>query len=87
MSAQHNPGPWKVAGSVVNEISDRDGLLITKRVIGAANAHLIAAAPEMLEALKALTAGRVSPATGGRLILERDIEAAERAIAKAEGNQ
>lgn len=49
------------------------------------DANLIAAAPEMLEALKALTSGRVSPATGGRIILECDIQAAERAVAKATG--
>ena len=55
----HTPGPWKVLGEdvvlecnekeVVAWVGDIDGQMIN-------NAHLIAAAPDMLEALKEVVA-------------------------------
>jgi hypothetical protein len=85
MSA-HTPGPWDVA--------DTDDSLITKGrtkiamtfevegdVWGAANARLIAAAPELLFALKNLLA--VKNGEGGTAFDSDEI--ARAAIAKAEG--
>ena len=89
MNAKHTPAPWrlfrhkrsieiswpetnkKIASVPLNEFTDNSG--------NQANAALIAAAPEMLEALKALLALHIAhhndPAHA----------AARRAIAKAEG--
>jgi hypothetical protein len=62
MSEQHTPGPWKVVdswddytieGPNSEEIIFQDGPYGTP-TIKKANAHLIAAAPEMLEFLQAL---------------------------------
>ena len=92
--SEHTSGPWsasdKFGGTVwagedcVAEVSGHDGTWATSE----ANAHLIAAAPEMLIALKDLRDwiryeveidGCVVPAYTARL------RAAEAAIAKAEG--
>lgn len=85
----YTSGPWKAvnAGSV-REVISRDGRLIADVVmddasIGFANSALIAAAPELLSALKKLQTA----------IVERDLwhgqedelSAATHAIAKAEG--
>ncbi|MGB1214812.1 MAG: hypothetical protein ACPG4X_15710 [Pikeienuella sp.] len=50
-----------------------------------ANAHLIAAAPELYEAAARILSRPVSPATGGRIILEADLAALDAALAKARG--
>jgi len=54
----HSPGPWTVTGSGVS-IDTFDGIRIRQENTGAlkvrcANARLIAAAPELLDALEAL---------------------------------
>ncbi|MCC4240345.1 hypothetical protein [Thalassospira povalilytica] len=58
--AKHTPGPWKAhvtnlarSGQTEYEIHwSEDGECVAEIVHGAPDAHLIAAAPEMLEALK-----------------------------------
>jgi hypothetical protein len=58
MKKEHTPGPWKLAGPTT--ISNADETIVigyahnykTPRVQTDANARLIAAAPELLEALK-----------------------------------
>jgi hypothetical protein len=72
MSApQHTPGPWRVEkdGSAehhneANVINGADGTLIVYGQVGDADARLIAAAPEMLEALNEIASwgdGEVGP--------------------------
>ncbi len=52
----HTPGPWHVSDS--NEVLDEESCLVVAEIMGErpeiykANARLIAAAPELLEALK-----------------------------------
>lgn len=92
MSSKHTPGPWSVAGRMGY------GYLVDPNICvvyggegsgraddGPANALLIAAAPEMLEALKALHAAvKASKAMEGRKYLDLGIQV-NSAIAKAEG--
>ena len=86
---KHTPGPW--------EVEDNDGYggtfiyatgVTTAEVVGdsaeaIANALLIAAAPELLEALKALADDHEFGATGA--VRQDHLKAARTAIAKAEG--
>lgn len=95
--SKHTPGPWHVA----EEMDDDDNVLYTveadnlpvadiyRKAEHEANARLIAAAPELLEALKELIAwdleslpGEVSLGYSG---IEQDIAHAKAAIAKALG--
>jgi len=63
VSEKHTPGPWDLwvdkEGAFTIRAEPEDGMVIAKRNVGTndpaegiANAHLIAAAPELLEALK-----------------------------------
>lgn len=54
MSAQHNPGPWVAVESRVYFPNRAGGFDIRACPNAEANARLIAAAPELLEALRAL---------------------------------
>ena len=97
MTAQHTPGPWKVkagtnavlAGrkqicSHVNAASALPVNMLEDQEIAQANARLIAAAPDLLEALKGVL--KVERGSSGRIILEGWHEEAIRAaIAKATG--
>ena len=87
MEAQHTPGPWKQANTFVYALNDRGFNRFTCIVQDAhtpleeleANARLIAAAPDLLEALQnlenddgsipyhawALVQAAISKATGG----------------------
>ena len=61
MSKTHAPGPWKTTHSEVNgyRVSDSTGwgvAVVLKDTNDEANARLIAAAPQMLEALEACAA-------------------------------
>jgi len=92
MSTKHTPGPWKVISGAIVHSSDSAPVAEMNRTEEAskagiypverdANAHLIAAAPELLKACKRLLAGY-------SLIDEQREEAKEYArqiIAKAEG--
>jgi hypothetical protein len=85
----HTPGPWEKddvwiqsKGDTIAEVWDNS------------NAHLIAAAPDLLEALKSLAneatgfLAMADPTAHGQTnlkCLDRRIEAARAAIAKAEG--
>ena len=56
--SKHNSGPWKITHTALNgyRVSDSTGwgvAIVLKDVNDEANAHLIAAAPQMLEALEA----------------------------------
>ena len=89
--SKHTPGPWQVGHFDSNMICDSDGAnrgcAPIARVEGTAaerraNARLIAAAPELLEALR----GLLDPATNEDGEWYRQArEAARAAIAKAEG--
>ena len=46
MNAKHTPGPW-TAHPATHRISDRDGVIVTQS-FSAADARLIAAAPDLL---------------------------------------
>jgi len=61
MSKTHAPGPWKITHSEVNgyHVSDSTGwgvAVVLKDTNDEANARLIAAAPQMFEALEACAA-------------------------------
>src|SRR5689334_19211469 len=101
-TTKHTPGPWHVEAE---EWTDGQGILICCKDAGVAlidpddeegatpedfaNAHLIAAAPEMLEALKAfLRAPSIGSNGNGSVTIEVatfNLDAARAAIAKAEG--
>jgi hypothetical protein len=53
MSAKHTPGPWEIEGAAIN---DSKGTPLALCCSTEANARLIAAAPMMYEALKAIVA-------------------------------
>lgn len=58
MSAKHTPGPWSVKESPESSYGDHNKVYIGKTYInvdGEANAKLIAAAPELFEALQRAT--------------------------------
>ena len=73
MKTQHTPGPWVVAhdevqlhGSTIAELTKENQWntsagIVTEVMPWKANAQLIAAAPELLDALKALMHAHASP--------------------------
>lgn len=87
MESKHTPGPWKPLSSMDGHVEAECGLIAkayrysidSDELPVEANARLIAAAPEMLEALRAL----IEP-TYSRKTAERKARAA---IAKATGGQ
>ena len=92
-AATHTPGPWSALPGhscigFIDIISRLDGVVAqvtqsdnSPSETDIANAHLIAAAPELLEALK-LADAMLSGANMNANVVERKIRAA---IAKAEG--
>lgn len=91
----HTPGPWRVGETrhdydCVIRNAENDPVCVgvvagySKRT-ARANARLMAAAPEMLEALKAFLRAWRSPPTGNFEERGEAYEAARTAIAKAEG--
>lgn len=104
MTTQHTPGPWKCdggAGVVACEMQEtlRSGRTVARRVACAkgltieeveANARLIAAAPDMLAALRMAEGELIAALCSGGMTLEaaRKYHATRTmraAIAKAEG--
>jgi len=94
MAAQHTPGPWRlerttgghpaVIGSA--PLHPRGGLVAELVAVGQSDARLIAAAPDLLAALREVaeaTSGTSADALGQLVDLMRDT--ARAAIAKAEG--
>lgn len=84
-TARHTPGPWRVVGGDVwdahGEVMRRGSSVSEGSVNARANAHLIAAAPDLLDALKELEATFRGTSDIARLV-QRITRAA---IAKAEG--
>ena len=101
--AQHTPGPWVVYQNAIctddgkaNEIAKltRYGVWMDDGApygphnpIGDANARLIAAAPELLAALEAMTAAFDWQAPNANPAINAAVEAAHTAIAKAKGEE
>ena len=62
-AAKHTPGPWHIARFEASTVEIRNDRGLTVAEVGdssqedEANAHLIAAAPELLEALRCLIDG------------------------------
>ena len=77
--SKHTPGPWRVIGAGWDERGDAQYTLRDVKAIGAADARLIAAAPDLLAALKRVL-------SDDEVALSRpDYEFARAAILKAEG--
>ena len=88
MDAKHTPGPWAVGGRLV--IAEKYGSVCAVddgQSDYVANARLIAAAPELLAALKAITDELGVPDPGYPAPVANAAEIARAAIAKAEGGQ
>jgi hypothetical protein len=91
MSAKHTPGPWGVekyepscltmGGQALGHVAPDTASSEEREV----NARLIAAAPELLEALKSLLAHHRVQSLPSTDTLTPRIEAARAAIARAEG--
>ena len=83
---QHTPGPWHVneLGNVADKTRIVIGVIATtfESYSGEANARLIAAAPDLLEALKEMLDGHEDACTGYG---EGAADKARAAIAKATG--
>lgn len=96
MSAQHTPGPWK-AWQNTSEVGTNYWRFRTASEMyglqdnlggycGEANARLIAAAPELLEALETLNLViGLTPIAGNKDALQDACDIAREAIAKAKG--
>ncbi len=96
--SEHTPGPWKIDQewrydhhpkwrNIVSEFDDKNERLQVNGHMGEANARLICAAPELLEALKAV----IDWLDDGSILLSEvcaaNVLQARAAIAKAEGKQ
>ena len=92
-NATHTPGPWVVEGSdITNDYPDQGSrILIAEKGAIESDAHLIAAAPAMYEALKAMLGHegeRVYSGIGTEHdseALEAAKQAARAALAQADG--
>jgi hypothetical protein len=91
--SKHTPGPWVIdpCGDILgNRNTPTDNGLICgmcedrRDAEGAANARLIAAAPELLAALKEARSWLID-ADGGYGTYDTEIDAVDAVIAKAEG--
>jgi len=88
MSAQHTPGPWHTEGfGDQSTVGDAHGLGPLAVNLSAANARLIAAAPELLAALKALYARACSTEPDHQGLRHKSLSDAFYAIAKATEGQ
>ena len=94
MNAQHTPGPWAKIGASVANASTRKTIAVAVGCDGnsgeeEANARLIAAAPELLEALEAFlrapSVGSGGPGSSTIVVQDFNLRAARAAIAKATG--
>ena len=92
MSTKHTPGKWEICESgwfVISETAHICQMMGSRRdKEKKANARLIAAAPELLEALKRIRDGFDGyDITDWKAIVEENREVAANAIASAEGNE
>jgi hypothetical protein len=89
MTDKHTPGPWTVTDAIWDSGGDVAYILTGVKEACAADAHLIAAAPELLEALRTLVRmNNDAGPFGGEIYrdrVERAWDAARAAIAKATG--
>ena len=97
--ASHTPGPWEVAGSVIvlpnfphddicEVFNELDHTVTIPMDQARANAHLIAAAPEMLEALEECVLGFercMKAGHCGQEFIDIKLAPAKAAIRKAKG--
>ena len=91
--SKHTPGPWfqTVTPAGKGKVVDRNGFSVANTTAGRysqqiVDAKLIAAAPDLLDALESVL--KTPRGTSGRIILEAEDEADIRAaIAKAKGDQ
>lgn len=90
MSTKHTPGPWTVDGHIIKvkdamwmEIATVDGAETDG--LNAINARLIASAPDLLDALRTVAAGRLDHEHEIHDFDNRVRALARAAIAKAEG--
>jgi hypothetical protein len=90
----HTPGPWawyrrEVAGvEEATELRSPKGQVLCidlPEFIAVADKRLIAAAPDLLEALKAIVRGYDGPTVDAATAVSSHIQAARMAIVKAEG--
>jgi hypothetical protein len=81
-NAKHTPGPWVVSGKATINSTMRGWVASVSTVDRVANARLISAAPDMLEALRGILE---SMEMENPLAHKTQIDAARAAIAKAEG--
>lgn len=89
--SKHTPGPWIFSPEVPTIRSQKESEFVAC-ILGSgtaeddANGRLIAAAPEMLEALKAIVKSYEAHEDGyARSVLRAHFQAASTLIAKAEG--
>lgn len=89
MSAAHAPGPWEVGGTVrpcvfIGSLRVFTGVVNDEE--SRANARLIAAAPDMLAALRRAALALAFAAESSKA-MQDDYEAVSAAIAKATGQE
>jgi hypothetical protein len=89
---QHTPGPWKADGCDVTGPATTIAIALNKYDVGRANARLIAAAPDMLEALRPFAewARQYELSTAGDIrdeVMLQSLRRARDAVAKATGAQ
>ena len=89
MENKHNSGPWKITHTALNgyRVSDSTGwgvAVVLKDVNDEANAHLIAAAPQMLEALETADA-LIHRLLMGADYAQKEVEEIRAAIRAAKG--
>ena len=92
MSGKHTPGPWHVDGPTLKGPAYNIGGVNSHRTTeGRANALLIAAAPELLEALEAVKEWATEAEEGdpykARILKPQAWEKVRKALAKAKGTQ
>lgn len=81
MKTQHTPAPWRTVTDGISHWVEIDGkIIMVTKVNAEANARLIAAAPELLEALKLALQHLVYDGKHAAVV------AAKNAINSAEGN-
>ena len=79
--ARHTPGPWKIKESANGGAIVERAKNLSNQILPIEDAFLIAAAPELLEALK--TCSNALASLGGKAG-EYEVKKAKQAIAKAE---
>lgn len=85
MEPKHTPKPWRVAGQNIYG-NEQNGYICTwsGRL---ADAHLIAAAPDLLEACKDVICAVKRKEPLGGIVFQQAIDNVKAAVAKAEGEE